>query len=237
GEDQEARRQPPLREELRPRPHHAAHPGPQDASLVRADLRAAPREPGGVRSGQGAARRDRPGGRLRRAGGRLRVKRGAGAPSKPSTDPSRRRCLMSRSLRRILLACTLLALAGCIVAEPPPVVQQPPPSPPARVEVAPAPPGPGYVWVPGHWAWRGPAPGPSARRVGGHGGQELRAADRLEVAPAAEPEILRPLEVLDRRHVALGLPEPGLHAADRQAQALADLPEPRRIPRVRGDLT
>ena len=66
---------------------------------------------------------------------------------------------MLRSLRRILLACTLLALAGCIVAEPPPVVQQPPPSPPARVEVAPAPPGPGYVWVPGHWAWRGPRRG------------------------------------------------------------------------------
>jgi hypothetical protein len=27
--------------------------------------------------------------------------------------------------------------------------------PPPRVEVVPVAPGPGYNWVPGHWAWRG----------------------------------------------------------------------------------
>ncbi|WP_214096452.1 YXWGXW repeat-containing protein [Candidatus Methylacidithermus pantelleriae] len=34
------------------------------------------------------------------------------------------------------------------------VVATPPPPPPVVV-VRPAPPGPGWVWVPGHWVWRG----------------------------------------------------------------------------------
>ena len=29
------------------------------------------------------------------------------------------------------------------------------PMPPPRMEVIPVAPGPGYNWVPGHWAWRG----------------------------------------------------------------------------------
>src|SRR5213592_2050721 len=58
GEDQEARHQPPVREELRAGPHHAPHPGAQDAAAVRADLQEAPREPRGVRHLQGALRRD-----------------------------------------------------------------------------------------------------------------------------------------------------------------------------------
>lgn len=34
------------------------------------------------------------------------------------------------------------------------MVQAPPQAPPPQVEVVPAQPGPGYVWVGGHWAWR-----------------------------------------------------------------------------------
>jgi hypothetical protein len=66
---------------------------------------------------------------------------------------------MSRhGLRDVLVGAALLALAGCVV-EPPVVVHEPPPPPATRVEVVPASPGPGYVWVPGHWAWRGPRRG------------------------------------------------------------------------------
>ncbi|PYM91730.1 MAG: hypothetical protein DME04_17965 [Candidatus Rokuibacteriota bacterium] len=57
GEDQEARDQPSVREELRAGAHHAAHPRAQDAPVVRADLQEAPREPRGVRRGQGPLRR------------------------------------------------------------------------------------------------------------------------------------------------------------------------------------
>jgi hypothetical protein len=54
-----------------------------------------------------------------------------------------------------LVGC-LLVLAGCVVATPVPVMTAPPLAPPPQVEVVPVPPGPAYVWVPGHWGWRGP---------------------------------------------------------------------------------
>jgi WXXGXW repeat (2 copies) len=55
------------------------------------------------------------------------------------------------TVRRVLLAGILSGLlGGCVVAEAP-VVTAPPV---AQVEVAPVAPGPGYVWVAGHWAWR-----------------------------------------------------------------------------------
>jgi hypothetical protein len=60
--------------------------------------------------------------------------------------------------RSVLVGGALLALAGCVV-EQPVVVRQPPPVPATQVEVVPAPPGPTHVWVPGHWAWRGPRRG------------------------------------------------------------------------------
>jgi hypothetical protein len=52
----------------------------------------------------------------------------------------------------LLVAIPLLA-ASCVVAQPA-VVTGPPPPPPPQVEVVPGAPGPAYVWVPGHWAWR-----------------------------------------------------------------------------------
>jgi hypothetical protein len=48
----------------------------------------------------------------------------------------------------------LFLATGCVVAEPA-VHPHPPPAPPAPVEVVPVAPGPAYVWIPGHWAWRG----------------------------------------------------------------------------------
>ena len=54
----------------------------------------------------------------------------------------------------ILVTAFVLLLSACVVEQP--VVQQPPPPPPAQTEVVPVAPGPTYVWVPGHWAWRGP---------------------------------------------------------------------------------
>ena len=57
------------------------------------------------------------------------------------------------TVRRVLLAVILSGLlGGCVVAEPPVVTAPPPPV--APVEVVPVAPGPGYVWVAGHWAWR-----------------------------------------------------------------------------------
>jgi hypothetical protein len=52
---------------------------------------------------------------------------------------------------------TVLAL-GCgisIAAGQPAVIVERGVMPAPRVEVIPAPPGAGYNWVPGHWAWRG----------------------------------------------------------------------------------
>jgi hypothetical protein len=50
----------------------------------------------------------------------------------------------------------VLALAcGIAVASAQPVIIERGVMPPPRVEVIPAVPGPGYNWVPGHWAWRG----------------------------------------------------------------------------------
>ncbi len=66
---------------------------------------------------------------------------------------------------RMSLAGALLVLAGCVVADPV-VVRTPPPVPPPQVEGVPAAPGPAYVWVPGHWAWRGPYRG--YVWIGGH---------------------------------------------------------------------
>ncbi len=64
--------------------------------------------------------------------------------------------MFPRALKASCFAVLLFA-AGCVVREQ--VVRTPPPPPPVRVEVLPARPGPTYVWVPGHWAWRGPERG------------------------------------------------------------------------------
>ena len=68
GPDQEARVHSSLRQELRPGPDDAAHPGPEDAPLVRPDLRAAPEQPRSFRPGEGPPGRDRPRRRLRGPG-------------------------------------------------------------------------------------------------------------------------------------------------------------------------
>jgi hypothetical protein len=56
--------------------------------------------------------------------------------------------------RSLLLFGIGILLGGCVVAVEPEVVAGPPPLPPPRVEAVPVQPGPTYVWVPGHWAWR-----------------------------------------------------------------------------------
>jgi WXXGXW repeat (2 copies) len=66
--------------------------------------------------------------------------------------------MVQRGIRTALAAVSLGLLTACVV-EQPVVVQQPPPPPAAQAEVVPVAPGPGYVWVPGHWAWRGPRRG------------------------------------------------------------------------------
>jgi hypothetical protein len=52
-----------------------------------------------------------------------------------------------------MLVAVALLTAGCIVRAPV-VVKAPPPPPAVQAEVAPPQPGPAYVWLPGHWAWR-----------------------------------------------------------------------------------
>lgn len=66
---------------------------------------------------------------------------------------------MAKHLIGILYLALSLFIAGCVVAERPVVVRTPPPVPPPITEVIPGRPGPAHVWVPGHWAWRGPARG------------------------------------------------------------------------------
>ena len=77
----------------------------------------------------------------------------------------------SRSLRRFprgllrgrarglaLIAVMILAAPAWAQTTPAPAspeaVQTPPPLPPAVVETVPPPPGPAYVWIAGHYAWR-----------------------------------------------------------------------------------
>ncbi len=57
-------------------------------------------------------------------------------------------------------ACATVLALGCgisIAAAQPAVIVERGVMPAPRVEVIPAPPGAGYNWVPGHWAWRGAA--------------------------------------------------------------------------------
>src|SRR5262245_13303080 len=68
---------------------------------------------------------------------------------------------MSRTWLCVLGLGTLMVVAGCTTYAPPPPapavyppVASPPPVPPPQVEAQPPSPGPEYVWVPGHWAWR-----------------------------------------------------------------------------------
>ena len=60
-----------------------------------------------------------------------------------------------KQVGRALAGLLFLLAAGCVVAQPV-VVRTPPPLPAPQTEAVPAQPGPAYVWVPGHWAWRGP---------------------------------------------------------------------------------
>lgn len=66
---------------------------------------------------------------------------------------------MTISRRYLMQAACATALAlGCgagVAAAQPVVVVERGVMPAPRVEVIPAPPGAGYNWVPGHWAWRG----------------------------------------------------------------------------------
>jgi hypothetical protein len=65
------------------------------------------------------------------------------------------RSLFPRRAKQVslLLAGLTLSLAGgCVVYPAHPVVYGPPPPPPA--EVVSVAPGPGYVWIRGHWVWR-----------------------------------------------------------------------------------
>ena len=59
---------------------------------------------------------------------------------------------MRNRFGRVLCAVILLAATGCVVAPRP--VAAPPTPPPYPAEVVPPQPGPGYVWVAGHWGWR-----------------------------------------------------------------------------------
>src|SRR5712691_7607867 len=65
---------------------------------------------------------------------------------------------------------------------------------------------------------------------------ELGAADRPEVAPAADAQVLRLLEVVDHRHVRVGVHEVRLHGANGQPELLLDLREPRVTPAMRRHL-
>ena len=62
-------------------------------------------------------------------------------------------------LRLLTLSFALVLLPGAVFAQAPvrvtiPGVRVDVAPPPPQVEVRPAPPGPGHVWIAGHWAWR-----------------------------------------------------------------------------------
>jgi hypothetical protein len=61
----------------------------------------------------------------------------------------------SRHLVRAICAIAFAAGCGVGIATAAEIIIERGAMPAARVEVIPAPPGAGYNWVPGHWAWRG----------------------------------------------------------------------------------
>jgi WXXGXW repeat (2 copies) len=88
------------------------------------------------------------------------------------------------SRRFVQTACAAVVAAGCSIsiAAAQPVVIERTVMPPPRVEVVPAAPGPGFNWVPGHWAWRGGwvwVPGHHIRGV-----VAAMPAEVVEVVPA-----------------------------------------------------
>ena len=62
---------------------------------------------------------------------------------------------LSRHLVQTVCAIALVLGCGIGVAAAQAVIVERGVMPAPRVEVIPAAPGPGYNWVPGHWAWRG----------------------------------------------------------------------------------
>lgn len=61
----------------------------------------------------------------------------------------------SRKFARTAVALAVLASLGSGIAVAQPVIVERGVMPAPKVEVIPVAPGPGYNWVPGHWAWRG----------------------------------------------------------------------------------
>src|SRR6516164_7342508 len=95
--------------------------------------------------------------------------------------------VMKNSSRHFVqAACAIALVLGCgigIAAAQPAVVVERGVMPPPRVEVVPVAPGPGYNWVPGHWAWRGSG----WVWIGGHHVRGVVAptpAEVVEVVPA-----------------------------------------------------
>jgi hypothetical protein len=63
---------------------------------------------------------------------------------------------LSRYVAQTACAVALALSSGIgVAAAQPAVIVERGVMPPPRVEVIPVAPGPGYNWVPGHWAWRG----------------------------------------------------------------------------------
>jgi WXXGXW repeat (2 copies) len=89
--------------------------------------------------------------------------------------------LSSRRVVRTAAAVAILIGLGTAIASAVEVLERNMPAP--RVEVIPAAPGPGFNWVPGHWAWRGAAwvwiPGHHIRGV-----VQAMPAEVVEVMPA-----------------------------------------------------
>ena len=89
----------------------------------------------------------------------------------------------SRHLVQTACAIALVLSCGIGIAAAQAVVVERGVMPPPRVEVVPVAPGPGYNWVPGHWAWRGAG----WVWIGGHHVRGVVApmpAEVVEVVPA-----------------------------------------------------
>jgi WXXGXW repeat (2 copies) len=99
--------------------------------------------------------------------------------------PASGETIMNITVRHFLqsASATLLALScGISIAAAQPVIIERGVMPAPRVEVIPAPPGAGYNWVPGHWAWQGGwvwIPGHHIRGV-----VPAMPAELVEVVPA-----------------------------------------------------
>jgi hypothetical protein len=90
--------------------------------------------------------------------------------------------ITSRHFLKLTSAAAVVLACGVTIASAQVVIEERFAMPAPRVEVIPVAPGPGYNWVPGHWAWRAGWVWVPGHHI--HGVVPVMPAEVVEVVPA-----------------------------------------------------